>query len=210
MKWLLIALIVIGGFLAIIFTSGGGNGGGGGGKVSAINSGDWIKGNAQATVELIEFSDFQCPACKSMEPILSSVIDEFGNHMKFAYRHLPLKAIHGNSENAAKASEAAGFQGKFWEMHDKIFENQALWSPMSKDQAVEAFASYAQELGLDVEKFKKDFESREVADAVEQDADEAASAAIQSTPTFFLNGERIQPRNLENFRTLVKDAIQNT
>ena len=176
-----------------------------------IEATDWTKGNKEAKVTLIEYSDLQCPACKAFQPILTSLMAEFDDHILFAYRHYPLKTIHQNAVIAAQAAEAAGLQGKFWEMHDKLFETQTLWGTQSRSGAIEDFTEYAVELGLDAEKFKTDIESAEVEDKVEGSFRTATDAGLNSTPTFFLNGEQIRnPKNLEEFRNVIRNALEQT
>ncbi|MEK7508222.1 MAG: thioredoxin domain-containing protein, partial [Patescibacteria group bacterium] len=99
----------------------------------------WMKGNPSALVTLVEYSDFQCPACGSYYPIVKRIMAEFGDRINLTYRHFPLRRIHESADLAARASEAAGNQGKFWEMHDMLFENQARWTfiPMAAGTAIE-------------------------------------------------------------------------
>lgn len=176
-----------------------------------IEATDWTKGNKEAKVTLIEYSDFQCPACGAFYPIVESLVAEFDSHILFAYRHYPLKTVHENAVIGAQAAESAGKQGKFWEMHDKLFANQDQWSSKSSTEAKQNFADYAKEIGLDVEKFKQDLESNEVADIVEGSYKTATDAGLNSTPTFFLNGEQIRnPKNLEDFRTVIREALEKT
>lgn len=172
--------------------------------IDAAASLDWTKGNKDAKAILIEYSDFQCPACAVYQPVVKQLIEEFGNQMIFAYRHFPLKSIHRNAELAAIASEAAGQQGKFWEMHDLIFEKQKEWSEARKSKAEELFAEYAQSLGLDAARFKNDLDSGELKSKVNNDLISGEAAGVNATPTFFLNGRRVQPRSYEEFRQLIE------
>lgn len=203
-KWLVVAAVIIGSFLLIIFTNQN--------PIKAppkITDTDWIKGNKDAGVELIEYSDFECPACAVRIPILDKIIKEFGNHIKLAYRHLPLKNIHANAALAAQAAEAAGLQGKFWEMHDKLFYNQNDWKDLFQSGLEKKFTNYAAELGLNIEKFAADLNSHNAKKAIDEDIESAISIGLDSTPTFFLNGELIDPRNYEDFRTFIRKAVQN-
>ena len=123
------------------------------------------------------------------------------------YRHFPLSQVHSNADTAARASEAAGNQGKFWEMHDKLFETQKTWS--NQGNAEDIFAGYAEGLGLDVERFRNDIDSKEVKDRVRDDSQSGVRAGINSTPTFFINGEQIvNPRNLDEFRNVILEALK--
>ena len=167
---------------------------------------DWSKGKAQSQVTLIEYSDFQCPACGAYYPLLEQLYGEFGENMLFVYRQFPLKQIHANADLAARATEASGKQGKFWEMHDMLFENQGSWS--NQKNAIDTFVSYAQTLLLNVEQFKKDIDSKEIKEKVDQDYAEGINSKIQGTPTFFLNGVQIKnPRNYDEFRNIIEQAI---
>lgn len=176
-------------------------------NLPAVNSSDWVKGEKGAKVTLIEYSDFQCPACATYYPILKQLNQEFGDKMQFVYRHFPLKK-HLNAELVARAAEAAGRQEKFWEMHDLIFENQGKWSD---DKNAEAkFVKYAQSLNLDLEKFKANLNSQEIKEKVKSDLQGGLGAGVSATPTFFLNGVKLQnPQNYEEFKRIIEDTIKN-
>lgn len=206
--WLTVAIVIIGSFLAIMFMGGGPGLNSDGKLTDEITAADWTKGNAESKVALVEYSDFQCPACKARLPLIQKIMDEFGNHIRFVYRHFPLRALHKNSQLAAQASEAAGLQGKFWEMHDQLFANQEAWSNLSGDELETAFGLYAAQIGLDVPKFNQNLNGNAVRDAVNSDADSGDDAGVNSTPTFFLNGSKINPADYEEFRQLIRDAIE--
>ncbi len=177
-------------------------------SVAAIDERDWIKGNKESPIVLIEYSDFQCVACANYYPLLKELASEFGDDVAFVYRHFPLRQIFPNAQIAGQAAEAAGKQGKFWEMHDMIFEGQRNWSRQRQGQAEETFASYAAALNLDIEQFKRDIHSKSVEDKVNSDYQSGVRAGVNSTPIFFLNGKRIQnPRSYEEFRKLIQAAI---
>ena len=110
---------------------------------SSIASDFKVKGPETAPITIIEFSDFQCPACGSYYPIVKQLYQEFGDEIQFVYRNFPLRQIHSNAQLAGQAAEAAGRQDKFWGMHDMIFENQKTWSDQKSRQAEEAFIAYA-------------------------------------------------------------------
>lgn len=209
--WSAAAIGIIGGLLAIVFLAGssGGSGGGNFGAIPPVTANDWTKGNKDSKVELVEYSDFQCPACLTREPLIKKLMDEFSSHIKFVYREFPLRSIHKNSQIAAQAGEAAGMQGKFWEMHDALFENQSNWSPETAENAKNAFANYAGQIGINVEQFKKDLESDAAEQGVNEDYDGGDDAGVNSTPTFFLNGKQINPGSYEDFRELIRQAIES-
>ncbi len=174
--------------------------------VDAVNANDQVLGNTSATVTLIEYSDFQCPACRSAYNTLNEVKDEFTNTVQIVYRHFPLRNIHSNAQLAGQAAEAAGQQGMFWEMHDELFDNQSDWSEAG--EPLEKFATYAEELGLDADQFRTDIESDIVRNKVNDDYNSGVGANVKGTPSFFLNGEKVDtPRDADAFRTLLQDAV---
>ncbi len=139
-----------------------------------------VLGSEDAKVQIVEFSDFQCPFCNRVLPALQQVRKEYGDQVQLVFKHLPLR-IHAKAPAAHAAAEAAHRQGKFWEMHDAIFANPREMSP-------ERYEQYAQELGLDLERFKADVASESVKKRVEADSSEAASLGVSGTPGFFING----------------------
>jgi len=177
-------------------------------QAAAISPNDWIKGKKEAKNTLIEYSDFQCPACGLYYPLLKQLSREFGENMMFVYRHFPLQQ-HKNAKPAAYASEAAGKQDKFWEMHDLIFENQDEWSAKSDDKAKEIFIKYAGSLNLNIEKFKNDLNLEEINKKVESDFQSGLKLKVNATPTFFLNGEKLQnPRSYDELKNIIQQTIQ--
>lgn len=204
-KWLLVALVIIGSFVAIIFANQSSN------TLATIDTpgvDEWSKGPLDAKVTLVEYSDFQCPACAARKPLVEKLINEFGNHLRFVYRYFPLRTLHKNAQISSQAAEASGLQGKFWEMHDLLFENQSVWANQGSEEAQQTFISYAVMLGLDIEKFKTDLTSSAVEKAVNEDYDGGEAAGVRSTPTFFLNGAAINPGTYDEFRTLVREKIE--
>jgi protein-disulfide isomerase len=172
-----------------------------------MSAADWVKGNNEAKVSLLEYSDFECPSCGHYYPVLKRLFDEFGDRVKFAYRHFPLDQ-HAHAEPAARAAEAAGRQGRFWEMHDLIFEGRESWSKQTNTE--ETFIGYAKQIGLDPEQFRADLNSAEVRKAVQEDRISGQRAGIQGTPTFFLNGWPIEsPQGYDAFRNVLQQAVQS-
>jgi protein-disulfide isomerase len=175
------------------------------GDIPAVDAGDWVRGNQLATKTLIEYSDFQCPACKAYYPIMKDVEKELGASVRIAYRHFPLTQIHKNALPASTAAQAAGRQGKFWEMHDMLFDKQEAWS--SLPDATDTFVDYAKELNLDAAQFRTDMESSETKERVQRDIRSGTAAGIPGTPTFFLNGKRIEsPRSTASFKAALEAA----
>ena len=142
-------------------------------------------GDPNAPVKIVEFADMQCPACRSAQPILKSVLEKHQDQVYFVFRHYPL-STHKNARVAAKAVQAAALQGKIWEMVDLLYTKQPEWSEKSNPE--DLFAGYAQELGLDVEKFKTDLD--ESYDIIDRDFADGNKLTVSSTPTFFINGEK--------------------
>lgn len=168
---------------------------------------DHIKGNPDAKVTLIEFADFQCPACGAYNPVVDELSKEFPNDLRVIYRHFPLRAIHFQAENAAKASEAAALQGKFAEMHDLLFAEQNSWARTS---GTEVFSAYAETLGLDIERFENDIKSDAVLARVRRDSDFGLDIGLNSTPSFYLQGKKIgNPPSYEAFKALIETEIAN-
>lgn len=178
-------------------------------ETNVVHPLDNVKGNRDASVVLVEYSDFECPACRTYYPVLREIYTEFGDRIAFVYRHFPLTSIHANAEFAARAAEAAGEQDKFWEMHDLLFQKQGEWSKVA--DIVPVFRNYAALVGLDVEKFEADFKSREVKDFVSSQKSHAMAAGFPGTPTFVVNGEVIQnPSSVDQFRTIIQEKIRET
>lgn len=179
-------------------------------EIMTVAEGEWVKGNPSAPVTIIEYSDFQCPACGHYYPILKELLSKDGEKIRFVYRHFPLTNLHPNAEGAARATEAAGLQGKFWEMHDQVFEHQGDWAP-AKDPT-ELFESYAKTIGLNLDQFRSDRTSNDVKNAVESDRTSGNHAGADSTPTFVINGERLlkNPTTVAAFETIIQEKTDAT
>jgi Na+/H+ antiporter NhaA len=146
---------------------------------------DHIRGGDDAPVTLVEFGDFECPFCGIAEPVVRELVGEFGDELRFLFRHLPLSDVHPHAQLAAEAAEAAGAQGAFWPMHDLLFEHQNALEPQD-------LVRYAEELGLDGDRFRDDLRRRAYAPRVAEDVDDADASGASGTPTFFVNGRRHQ------------------
>lgn len=145
-----------------------------------------FKGAQNSSVVVEEFADYQCPTCAAMHPVMNEINAMYGSRIKFIYRNFPLTQIHKNGYDAAVAGEAAGLQGKFWEMQNLLFQNQRNWA--NADDARSIFEGYAQTLGLDVERFKSDMAGMAAKQRVDLDLGRGKSLNINSTPTIFVNG----------------------
>ncbi|MFL6255113.1 MAG: thioredoxin domain-containing protein [Pyrinomonadaceae bacterium] len=167
----------------------------------------WSRGNASSRVTLEEFSDFQCPACGGLEPGLRRVMKDYEDRVHFVFRNYPLP-MHKYAFIAARAAEAAGAQGKFWEMHDLIYDNQKEWSDSTEPRT--QFDSYATRLGLDVQRFKADMERQDLADRIKADYGRGTTIGVKGTPTVFLNGRELVPGRLvteEDLRHEIEAAL---
>lgn len=158
---------------------------------------------ATEKVTMVEFSDFQCPACRAASPLIKSVLEQNPDSVELVYRHFPLEQIHQNARAAAIASEAAARQDAFWEYHDLLFEFQPDWAEESNPR--EMFIEYAQQLELDVEQFTADLDDPELDDLVEQDLRTAYTLGVSSTPTLFVEGEQVE--NLNQLPVIVSSKL---
>ena len=149
----------------------------------AITEADYIRGNPNASITLVEFSDFECPFCEKQYRTLKQLLDEYPQKIRLVYKHFPL-GFHKNAQKAAEASECAGEQDKFWEYHDKLFENQNSYS-------VENFKKWAQGLGLKTSQFNSCLDSGKYAQKVLADAKEGQQKGVDGTPATFINGQLI-------------------
>ncbi len=163
--------------------------------VSALESGGHTKENPAGKISVVEFSDFQCPACGHSYPIVKRVLSE-RPEIRFTYRHFPLSNIHPFAQKAAEASECASEQGKFWEMHDTMFENQ-------QNLTIADLKSYAARLSLDGQEFSACLDSGKYAPKVASDFSYGVSIGINSTPTFFINGAKYSGLTYEEFSSII-------
>lgn len=146
-------------------------------------------GSPSASLTIVEFADFQCPACAVAYKTLKEIKLRYPQKIQFVYRHFPLP-MHKNAFAAAKAAEAAGEQGKFWEMHDLLFEDQKSWA--DSEDPKEQFSGYASKIGLEVERFVSDYGSSKYDQKITQDRSDGAKLGINGTPTIYINGEKTE------------------
>jgi protein-disulfide isomerase len=157
-----------------------------------------VKGPKDAKVVITEFSDYQCPFCTQADTLIEQVLVA-NPGVALVYKQFPLTSIHPNAMPAAKAAIAAGKQGKYWEMHKILFQNQRA---LGADQLKE----YAKQIGLDVPKWEKDMNSPEVTEQISVEMKEAQAAEVRGTPTIFVNGKRLQTRSVDGFKTAIDEA----
>ena len=152
-----------------------------------------ITPQVRQVVTIEEFGDYQCPPCGNLHPVVTSIKKEFGDKVRFVFHHFPLIQIHPNASPAASAAVAAGFQGKFWEMHNLLYENQAAWSEVPDIQPV--LVSFARSAGLDVDRFVADLKSARTASVIASDVEQGVNRGVNSTPTLIINGDKIPFEN---------------
>jgi protein-disulfide isomerase len=148
-----------------------------------VSADDHIQGPPEAPVILVEYGDYECPYCGAAYPLVKTIVKRLGPKLRFVFRNMPLNQMHPNAELAAEAAEAAGAQGKFWEMHDALYEHQAELGP-------QLVRRLARRLQLDAPKFEDDLVSRKFRDHVKRDFMSGVRSGVAGTPTFFINGER--------------------
>lgn len=165
------------------------------------NSGD------QSPITIIEYSDYQCPACAYFHPIVEKVKDKYGDKVEFKMKYFPLNS-HRYAALAARAAQSAKNQGKFYEMHSLLFENQKRWSGSGSPTSI--FVNFARELELDIDQFKNDLNAAETQKIVMEQRQEGRNAGVNATPTFFIEGDKVDPlpRNFQEFDQLVQQYFE--
>ena len=165
-----------------------------------VNERDHIIGPASAAITLVEYGDYECPYCGAAHPIVKEILRRMGNRLRFAFRHFPLAQMHPHAERAAEAAEAAGAQGRFWQMHDLLFEHQ---DALEDDDLV----AYAAAIGLDLDRFGRDLLDGVHAARVKSDFLSGVRSGVNGTPTFFINSHRHDGGyDLETLMTAINSA----
>lgn len=165
-----------------------------------------VRGEGKKGVTLTEYGDFQCPACGQYFPIVEQVYEKYKSDITFQFRHFPLRQIHPHAVLAHRYAEAAGNQGKFWEMYTLLYQNQSSWTSLSSVDST--FRSFAESLNLDMAKLDADVKSETTNAVINADVSEGQRLGVNSTPTFFIDGKKIEnPRDLESFYKVIDDAI---
>lgn len=157
-------------------------------KTSGIVDGKYVEASSSSQVTLVEFGDYVCPACGVYAPIIKKILTDYSGKVTYVFRDFPL-SYHTNAPLASFAAQAAGLQGKYWEMHDKLFENQSAWS--NAEDARTIILGYAKELGLDLVKFESDLGSHDIKNKVQLGTSDGNKVGLSETPTFYLNGEKV-------------------
>jgi protein-disulfide isomerase len=167
-----------------------------------------LRGRADAPVLIEEYGDFQCPPCGFLHPILKRLEGEYETQVRVAFRHYPLRNMHKHADEAARAAEAAALQGKFWQMHDLLFEKQKEWKDAPAARPL--FLNYARTLGLDVAKFTQDIDSTNIIKRVMSDEAQGSARGVSGTPTVFVNGREIPfevVTNYDSFRAVIERQL---
>jgi len=149
---------------------------------------------SKGAVLIDEFGDYQCPPCGALHPILKTLKTEYGDRIQIAFHHFPLTQIHSHALEASYAAAAAGLQGKFWQMHDLLYESQSTWSQVGDSRPI--LINYAHQIGLDIPRFTRDMDGLQVVTLIKEDERRANEAGVTSTPTVFINGQLIPNENL--------------
>jgi len=148
-----------------------------------VSNADHAQGNMDADLVIVEYGDYQCPYCGAAYPILKKLMSQFGDQIKFVFRNFPLSEMHQYARAAALAAEAAGLQGKFWEMHDAIYENQRALNEM-------LLMKLAEKLKLNIPQFEEDIKSPKLAEKVDADFESGVMSGVNGTPSFYVNGKK--------------------
>ena len=169
----------------------------------SITKNDHVRGNFDAPITLVEYSDFECPYCEKHFPILSKILNDYKGQVRLVYKHFPL-SFHKNAQKAAEASECASEQGKFWEYHDKLFENQP------GGYSIAGFKQWASDLGLDASQFNDCFDSGKYASKVQADLVDGQNRGVGGTPATFVNGQLVSGAvPYESFKTVIDQILNN-
>lgn len=155
------------------------------------NIADHVAGNTSGKITFIEYGDFQCPSCGGAFAGVQTLTNDYAKDVTFIFRNFPLTTIHPNARAAAAVAEAAGLQGKYWEMHDKLYQGQDDWSSLDASKRGTVFEGYANTLGLDIAKFNADLSSSEVNKKIAFDQALGNKIGTSATPTFYVNGEKL-------------------
>lgn len=177
-------------------------------NLAPVTDKDMQRGPKDAKVTLIEYADFQCPACKYYHPIVNQLYGTYKNRVRFVYRFFPLTSLHQHAMQSAEAAYAASLQGKFWEMGDLLFDNQDTWATAANFQ--DTFNGYAKQLGLDVTKFEADMQDKNTAEVINASEDTGIKTGVNGTPTFFIDGKQIMtsPQDYNAFKKLINQELQ--
>jgi len=175
------------------------------------NIADHVFGKADSKVMLVEYGDYQCPGCGAAYPNIKQVSEKYKDQLAFVFRNFPLSSLHPNARAAAAVAEAAGLQGKFWEMHNLLSANQSSWENLTSDKRTDFFTGYAKQLGLDANRFTTDLSSANINAKIAYDQALGKKLNINATPSIFLNGKAVDQdtwNNADNLDKAVAEALK--
>lgn len=177
---------------------------------SIIRDHNYMTGSLDAKVTLVEFADYQCPACAAANPILKQIISEYRNNpdFNFVFKNFPLDSIHPQARIAAEAAEAAGEQGKYWEMNELLFVNQSQWS--GNNGALDIFVQYAQQIGVEnIDQFRQSVQMRKYNEIISADVSDGNSLGVNSTPTIFINGQKLADYQYQTLKDRIEQLLNS-
>ena len=178
----------------------------------AVVENDHMRGATSPKATIVEYGDLQCPACGAYESVVQGILAKYPNDVRVVFRHFPLTQIHQNALLAAKFTEAAAIQGKFWEMHDLLYEKQDEWgnlaAPLSREQVLTYFKTYASQLSLDVNKFTTAIETNEAINIINEDISAGTASGVNATPTFFVNNTKITEPSFAAIKKEIDRVLQ--
>lgn len=177
---------------------------------SLIRENNHMTGSKDAKVNIVEFADYQCPACATANPILKRIVDEYKDNpnVNLVFKNFPLDSIHPNARIAAEAAEAAGEQGKYWEMNALLYANQMQWSENSSP--LELFVNYAQQIGVEnIEQFRDSVQIRKYNEVISADLSDGQSLGVNSTPTIFINGQKMDSYQYDILKAKIEELLKS-
>jgi len=204
--WIGVVCFLVGGFLFLNAATSVSNQPNTSVTIPFITKDDMTTGNIGSKLHLVEYSDFQCPSCLRVYPMLKQLQKDFSTQISVTYRYFPLTTVHKNALLSSSAAYAANKQGRFWEMHDMLFDNQDKWAEL--DNPKDIFAGYAGSLGLDVDQFKKDLTDPKTAQFLKDQETNDTTIGLTGTPSIFLNGKQITFGTYDELKTLIKSQLQ--
>lgn len=177
---------------------------------SLIRENNHMTGNKDAKVNIVEFADYQCPACAAAHPIMKRIVDEYKDNpnVNLVFKNFPLDSIHPNARIAAEAAEAAGEQGKYWEMNELLYTNQTQWS--ENPSPLDIFVGYAQQIGVEnIEQFRDSVQIRKYNEIISADMSDGQSVGVNSTPTIFINGQKMENYQYELLKAKIEEQLNS-
>lgn len=175
---------------------------------SLIRENNHMTGSKDAKVNIVEFADYQCPACKAANPVLKRLVEEYKDNpnVNLVFKNFPLDSIHPNARISAEAAEAAGEQGKYWEMNELLFANQEQWS--TNPSPLDIFVGYAQQVGVEnIEQFRDSVQIRKYNEIISADVSDGQSVGVNSTPTIFINGEKMESYQYDTLKAKIEEKL---